>query len=152
MNDIKTLIKVTGEALTFKFSPAGAVSSARFNKLMVTQELKHLREADYKEILSLFGFQESWPEEVIQLFSKVNQDLEGLGLEIVNINETGIGKFDVFLCNKGDNQIVHKVTRGVFKYEVEKGKFVEVVKQFGMDQVICDNLLKGNYVQNQKAI
>lgn len=146
MSKTQQLQSVTGKLLTFKFSPEGALSSARLGNLNVTVELHYIKENDYKQDLQLFGFRDDWPQEVVKLFSEVNKKLEQYQLEIISISESSIGQFDVFLCNKKDLAHVHKLTRGVLRYDVKERRFVKVVKQFDIDQEICDNILKGEYV------
>jgi len=152
MNETLQLQSVTGKILTFKFSPEGALSSARLGKQNVTAELHYLKEKDYKQALQLFGFRDDWPKEAVNLFSSVNKQLKQYELEIMSIYEVFIGQFNVSVCNLKDLALVHKITRGVLQYDVSESKFVRVVKQFDLDQAICDEILKGDYVQDQKDI
>lgn len=136
---MKELIHISGEKLTLKFSPEGALSSARLGSRDVTSELRFLRVGEYQLSLRVFGFRENWGS-LLEVFSQLDRQLKGFNLSVLNIEETDTELHNVFLCSSKDPSFVHKATRLVMQFDVNERKFKDLVRSFDIDDTLCRRL------------
>ena len=127
---MKTLSKVTGEKLTLKFSPEGALSSARFEGRSITAQVKYVREHDYVKILSTLGFREKWTREEVEMFAPLNELVAGLDLALFNVVDESADYSKVLLCEKNDPEDIHKLPKVVLSFSIQERRSVKIVRIF----------------------
>ena len=139
---------MTGETLTLKFSPQGALSSARLDTQDVTSCLRYLRVEDFEEGLDVLGFKAKWETAEENLFSKLDEKLDYFDFSIFNVEKIYENRYNVFLTSKKDPSFIHKKTLAVLNYNTTESKFAGVVRLFEMDHITCNELLEERWTLN----
>ena len=138
---MKELLHINGQKLTFKFSPEGALSSAKLEKQDVTAEVRYLRESDYKELLAMFGFRRLWAESALPTAVAIQKAVAPYNLSILNITQPVVGLYYVFLCDSRDPSFIHKTTKVVLEFVLEERRFTRIVKMYNVSNSVCRQLL-----------
>jgi len=127
---MKTLIHITGKKLTLKFSPEGALSSARLDGKSVTDELMYVKKANSTESLSVFGFGERWEPGLVGCFKRLEAILEPMNFSILKVDKVRQDVYEIFLCSSKDTAFVNRTALMSLHYNHREDKFVAVVKTY----------------------
>ena len=127
---MRTLYHITGEKLTLKFSPEGALSSARLEGRDVTHELVYVKEDNFLPSLSLFGFATELESHILERFHHINQICENVCMSVLKAEKTNQDVWEVYMCSSRDPSFVNRVAIMSLHYSFGNNKFVEVVRTY----------------------
>lgn len=110
-----------------KFSPEGGLSSAKLEGQNITSNLCYLRESDFKEMLSVFGFRDDWPDNLVFVLSATNNVIRQHNLAILTAQKKDEAIYEVVLCRADDTNPIYRKASAILLFNINEKRFVDVV-------------------------